>query len=69
MLPRLIPFHQGTVHTYLSHAGIDDRKTDVGLGDLVTVRNEKDNVLKATFVFVAVTFVFIILANTWAKKK
>ena len=33
------------------------------------IGNEKDNVLKATFVFVAVTFVFIILANTWAKKK
>lgn len=33
------------------------------------IGNEKEIVLKATFVFVAVTFVFIILANTWAKKK
>jgi di/tricarboxylate transporter len=29
----------------------------------------KDNILGATFAFVAVTFVFVILANTWAKKK
>jgi hypothetical protein len=33
------------------------------------IGNEKEIVLKATFVFVAVTFVFVILANTWAKKK
>jgi di/tricarboxylate transporter len=33
------------------------------------IGNEKEIVLKATFIFVAVTFVFIILANTWAKKK
>ena len=33
------------------------------------IGNEKEIVLKATFVFVAITFVFVILANTWAKKK
>jgi hypothetical protein len=33
------------------------------------IGNEKEIVLKATFVFVAITFVFVILANTWAKKR
>ena len=33
------------------------------------IGNEKENALKVAFAFVAVTFVFVILANTWAKKK
>ena len=33
------------------------------------IDNEKENVLTAGLAFVAVTFVFVILANTWAKKK
>ena len=33
------------------------------------IGHEKENVLTAGFAFVAVTFVFVILANTWAKKK
>ena len=33
------------------------------------IGKEKENVLGATFGFIVVTFIFIILANTWAKKK
>lgn len=33
------------------------------------IGNEKENVLAAGFAFVIVTIVFVILANTWAKKK
>ena len=33
------------------------------------IGNEKENVLGATFAFMFVTIVFVILANTWAKKK
>ena len=36
---------------------------------LPIIGNEKENVVGATFVFIIVTFVFVILANTWAKKK
>lgn len=36
---------------------------------LPCIGKEKENVLGASFAFVAVTFVFVILANTWAKKK
>ena len=33
------------------------------------IGNEKENVLGATFGFIVVIFIFVILANTWAKKK
>ena len=33
------------------------------------IGNDNANVLTATFVFILITIVFIILANTWAKKK
>jgi di/tricarboxylate transporter len=33
------------------------------------IENEKEIVLGATFGFIVVTFIFVILANTWAKKK
>ena len=33
------------------------------------IGKEKENVLGATFVFIIVTIIFVILANTWAKKK
>ena len=36
---------------------------------LPIIGKEKENVLGAAFVFIIITFVFIILANTWAKKK
>ena len=36
---------------------------------LPVIGKEKENVVGATFVFIIVTFVFVILANTWAKKK
>ena len=36
---------------------------------LPIIGKEKENVVGATFVFIIVTFVFVILANTWAKKK
>ena len=36
---------------------------------LPIIGKEKENVLGATFAFIIVTFVFVILANTWAKKK
>lgn len=36
---------------------------------LPIIGKEKENVVGATFVFIIITFVFIILANTWAKKK
>jgi len=38
-------------------------------GILPFIGKDKENVLGATFVFLIVTVVFIILANTWAKKK
>lgn len=33
------------------------------------IGNDNANVLTATFVFILIAIVFIILANTWAKKK
>lgn len=36
---------------------------------LPIIGHEKENVVGATFVFIIVTFIFLILANTWAKKK
>lgn len=33
------------------------------------IGNKKENVLGATFAFMFITIVFVILANTWAKKK
>lgn len=36
---------------------------------LPIIGKEKENVVGTTFVFIIVTFVFVILANTWAKKK
>jgi di/tricarboxylate transporter len=36
---------------------------------LPIIGKEKENVVGATFAFIIVTFVFVILANTWAKKK
>ncbi len=36
---------------------------------LPIIGKEKENVVGAAFVFIIITFVFIILANTWAKKK
>ena len=36
---------------------------------LPIIGKEKENVVGTTFVFISVTFVFVILANTWAKKK
>ena len=33
------------------------------------IGNKKENVLGVTFAFFFVTIVFVILANTWAKKK
>ena len=36
---------------------------------LPIIGKEKENVVGASFVFIIITFVFIILANTWAKKK
>lgn len=33
------------------------------------IGNEKGTVLTVTFVFILITIVFVILANTWAKKK
>ena len=36
---------------------------------LPIIGKEKENVVGASFVFIIVTFVFVILANTWAKKK
>lgn len=33
------------------------------------IGEEKENVLGVTFAFMAVTIIFVILANTWAKKK
>ena len=38
-------------------------------GLLPFIGKEKDNVLGATFGFMIVTLAFVILANTWAKKK
>ena len=36
---------------------------------LPIIGKEKENVVGTTFAFIIVTFVFVILANTWAKKK
>ena len=36
---------------------------------LPIIGKEKENVVWATFAFIIVTFVFVILANIWAKKK
>ena len=36
---------------------------------LPIIGKEKEYVVGATFAFIIVTFVFVILANTWAKKK
>ena len=33
------------------------------------IGKDKNNALTATFFFILITFVFVILANTWAKKK
>lgn len=33
------------------------------------IGNDDANVLTATFLFILITIVFVILANTWAKKK
>jgi len=33
------------------------------------IGKDRNSVLTATFFFILITFVFIILANTWAKKK